>query len=288
MKNRHFGDVDGIKEGDVFPDRQALHNAGVHLPTVAGIDGDSITGSSSIVLNAGYVDDLDLGDEIIYTGHGGNKDGKQVEDQSWDGAGNKGLLISELQGLPVRVTRGYKHKSPLSPKSGYQYSGLYQVTDHFEEVGKHGFIICRFRLEKIASTTTSPTIVGGSLPAGTANPGRTQSTVLRIVRDTAVSRETKRLYNYQCQVCGITIEVKGVRYAEGAHIKPLGKPHDGADQPDNLLCLCPNHHVMFDKGVFSINDDFTLHLIGGKLSVHPKHVLDISNLKYHREHICIN
>jgi putative restriction endonuclease len=287
MGNRHFGEVIGVKEGDVFADRQALHDAGVHLPTVAGIDGDSKLGSSSIVLNGGYVDDLDLGEEIIYTGHGGNKDGKQVAHQSWDDFGNKGLLISELQGLPVRVTRGAKHKSPFSPASGYQYAGLYRVTDHFEEVGKNGFNICRFRLEKIDTPTSLFTGNVGSLPAGKAAPGRTSSTVIRVVRDTALSREIKKLYGYKCQVCGVAIEVKGVFYAEGAHIKPLGKPHNGADQPDNLLCLCPNHHVMLDKGVFGINDDYTLYRMSGKIKVHAKHSLNKAHLKYHREHICI-
>jgi len=27
---------------------------------------------------------------------------------------------------------------------------------------------------------------------------------------------------------------------------------------DNILYLCTNHHVMFDKGSFSIKDDFNL------------------------------
>jgi predicted restriction endonuclease len=77
-------------------------------------------------------------------------------------------------------------------------------------------------------------------------------------------------------VCGITILTKSGRYAEGAHIRPLGKPHDGDDNSDNLICLCPNHHVMFDKGTFSILDNFNL--IGNE-----KHKLNKSNLEYHRK-----
>ena len=65
---------------------------------------------------------------------------------------------------------------------------------------------------------------------------------------------------------------------------PQGKPHEGDDSIANLLCLCPNHHVMFDKGSFSVYED--LSLIGsesGKLTVHPKHEIDLSNFAYHRD-----
>jgi putative restriction endonuclease len=97
--------------------------------------------------------------------------------------------------------------------------------------------------------------------------------VLRIVRDTKIFQDIKKLYCFKCQVCGIAIKTKKGLYAEGAHVKPLGNPHDGEDSADNLLCLCPNHHVMFDKGTFSIDDDF--HLIG-ELS-------GLENIRYHRE-----
>src|SRR5690606_11665699 len=116
----------------------------------AGIDGNPKEGSPSIVLNGGYVDDLDLGNEIIYTGHGGNdaSSKRQIADQDWNSTGNKALLVSEMHGLPVRVTRGYKHKSSFSPATGYVYGGLYYIADHFEETGKDGYKICRYRLVK--------------------------------------------------------------------------------------------------------------------------------------------
>ncbi|WP_350328620.1 hypothetical protein [Myroides odoratimimus] len=38
----------------------------------------------------------------MYTGAGGNKDGKQIEDQSLDNTSNKGLYKSMIEGLPVR------------------------------------------------------------------------------------------------------------------------------------------------------------------------------------------
>ena len=131
-----------------FRDRIALRTAKIRLHNIKGIDGNSRDGAFSIVLNGGYADDYDLGDEILYTGEGGNVNGRQVEDQVWNSPGNKALLISELNAIPVRVTRGYKHKSPLSPGSGYRYGGLYMVTDHFAERGRDGYLICRFKLVK--------------------------------------------------------------------------------------------------------------------------------------------
>jgi putative restriction endonuclease len=66
----------------------------------------------------------------------------------------------------------------------------------------------------------------------------------------------KELHDYSCQICGIRLETPAGPYAEGAHIRPLGRPHDGPDDLTNLLCLCPNHHVLFDNGALSVGDDF--------------------------------
>ncbi len=251
----------------------------------AGIDGNSKEGTAAIVLSGGYEDDLDLGEEIIYTGAGGNDSntGKQIKNQAWE-KGNAGLLISMDQGLPVRVIRGSTHKSELSPLTGYTYAGLYSVVDAWEETGKSGFKICRFRLEYSGNNQTKKNLRQIELDYYERTKKRVASTVLRIVRDTKIALQIKKLYDFKCQVCQITIQTKLGHYAEGAHIKPLGKPHNGDDNPDNLICLCPNHHIMFDKGVFSITDK--LKLIGalsGELIINSNHKLNFSNLQYHRQ-----
>lgn len=288
MANYVFGNIPGVKEGDTFKDRAALRKAGIHNVLVAGIDGNKTVGCSSIILNGGYVDDLDLGNEIIYTGHGGNDPNskKQINNQSWDDIGNKALIISEIHGLPVRVTRGYKHKSKYSPVVGYQYGGLYLVTEHFEEIGKDGFKICRYRLEKI-ETEIIESPIKNTLSQGNKNIIRTEVTTSRIIRDTKLAQEVKALYNYECQICGIIIEVNGVRYAEAAHIKPLGKPHNGDDTPENIICLCPNHHVMFDKGIIAIDKNLNVFGLNG-VQLKSKHELDIKNVDYHYKTIFMN
>lgn len=288
MPNYIFGNIQGIKEGQLFENRSALREYGIHLATMAGIDGSlNAGGATSIVLNGGYIDDLDLGNEIIYTGHGGNdlNTKKQIADQSWDATGNKALLVNELHGIPVRVTRGYKHKSQYSPSKGYKYAGLYNVVTHFEEIGKDGFKICRYKLIKVDDSAENIETESTITSNGSQTSKRVSSSVLRIVRDTRLSIEIKKHYNYECQVCGIVIEVKGIRYAEAAHIKPLGTPHNGTDTPDNLICLCPNHHVMLDKGIYTIDKELNLVGIKGKISLKNNHVLNTENLEYHISHI---
>ncbi|MGI9583201.1 YDG/SRA domain-containing protein [Chryseobacterium sp. RRHN12] len=280
-----FGEIEGIDEGYHFNNRKEMMSTSFHRNWGAGIDGNAKEGTAAIVLSGGYEDDLDFGEEIVYTGAGGNDSntGKQIKDQTWE-KGNAGLLINMDQGLPVRVIRGSTHKSEFSPPEGYTYAGLYSVVDAWEETGKSGFKICRFRLEYSGNNKIKKTTRQIQLDYSEKVKKRTESTVLRIVRDTKIAWQIKKLYNFKCQVCLISIPTKLGHYAEGAHIKPLGKPHDGDDNPDNLICLCPNHHIMFDKGVFSITDN--LQLIGalsGQLIINNNHKLNLSNLQYHRQ-----
>ncbi|NNN80891.1 YDG/SRA domain-containing protein [Vibrio sp. 11-4(1)] len=279
-----FGEIPGFEEGHWFEDRRAMNASSFHRHTTPGIDGNGKEGTSAIVLSGGYTDDADYGDEIIYTGAGGNKNGKQVSDQTWEQPGNAGLLVRMNKGYPARVIRGHKHKSEFSPHNGYSYAGLYSVVDAWEELGKDGFKICRFRLVYSGGNPERKSAEDTELDYSKKDSKRRKGTVIRIVRDTKKAQQIKELYTYKCQVCSTSIKTKKGFYAEGAHIKPLGKPHDGDDSIDNLLCLCPNHHVMFDKGTFAIANDLTL--IGdaeGALIAHTKHYINSENLEYHRK-----
>ena len=281
-----FGDIENIKEGHRFEGRKEMMPNSFHRIWTSGIDGNANEGASAIVLSGGYEDDKDFGDKIIYTGAGGNsaKSGKQIEDQKWEQKGNAGLMKSMNEGLPVRVIRGFTHKSEYSPKSGYTYAGLYSVTAAWQEDGKSGFKICRFELIYSGDNKDREDKENNKLDYGNRDKIRKAGTILRIVRDTKIANDIKNLYNHECQVCSFTIKTKSGNYSEGAHIRPLGTPHNGDDNTDNLLCLCANHHVMLDKGCFSIQDDYKL--IGaesGILFMHPSHNLNKLNLHYHRK-----
>lgn len=276
-----IGDIGGVLIGQVFESRMELHEAGVHRATQAGITGRAETGAESIVLSGGYVDDEDHGDYVIYTGHGGRDavTGRQVQDQDFTRQ-NKALVTSCLMGLPVRVVRGSKHRSPHSPGRGYRYDGLYWVDTYWKEQGQDGFVICRFRLVSSEGVRGDAprvaTTVSSSAP-------RVESTVLRVVRDTVLSKKVKEMHDYRCQVCGVRIEGLNGPYAEAAHIRPLGAPHDGPDVIENILCLCPNHHVAFDYGGFYVDDDMNIVGGHGKLHTVKAHRVGLQYVRYHRK-----
>jgi predicted restriction endonuclease len=146
-----FGTPPNVQVEQIFPSRKALVAANLHRSIQHGIDGNGSEGVAAIVLSGGYEDDVDLGDEIIYTGHGGNDPvtKKQIEHQSWESHGNKGLVVSKIRSLPVRVIRGFNHNSVFAPSSGYKYGGLFKVVDNWEEIGRSGYQICRFKLVKV-------------------------------------------------------------------------------------------------------------------------------------------
>jgi hypothetical protein len=126
MPERVFGHIPGYPEDSRFESRAELSEAGVHRPLIAGISGSEREGADSIALSGGYEDDEDLGDEVVYTGHGGRdaESGKQVAHQRLT-RGNLALAHSGIEGLPVRVIRGANLDSQYAPRSGYRYDGLY-------------------------------------------------------------------------------------------------------------------------------------------------------------------
>lgn len=284
MPNRIFGDIPNNSEGSFFESRLELSRSGVHRPTMAGISGTGREGADSIVLSGGYEDDRDFGDVIVYTGHGGRnpETRQQVSDQLLV-AGNLALAYSCTHGLPVRVVRGASHRSPHSPPVGYRYDGLYRVEDYWRDKGVSGHTIWRFRLVKLVPTTTHINRLAETIEPYLLAP-RQETTVVRIVRDTQQTRVIKALYDYSCQICGIRLEGSAGPYAEAAHIRPLGEPHNGPDTLDNLLCLCANHHVLFDYGGLAVADDLTLLGTNDRLIIKPAHAINIEHIRYHRVH----
>lgn len=149
--SKSFEVPNGIRVGQWFPNRMALTEAWVHRPPQNGISGNGREGADSVVVSGGYIDDEDHGEYIIYTGMGGNDRGtrRQIADQVPEASGNAGLIVSHEKGWPVRVIRGPHKGSLYAPATGYVFSGLYRVANHWSELGRDGFKILRFRLEAI-------------------------------------------------------------------------------------------------------------------------------------------
>ncbi len=158
MRERIFGHIPSYPEGSWFASRVELSQSGVHRPRVAGISGQAREGADSIVLSGGYEDDQDYGDEILYTGHGGRdpESGRQMGHQLL-AKGNAALAYNKHADLPVRVIRGAIPRSPYAPRIGYRYDGLYKVADYWQERGRSGFLIWRYRLLKRAENRAADT-----------------------------------------------------------------------------------------------------------------------------------
>jgi putative restriction endonuclease len=59
-------------------------------------------------------------------------------------------------------------------------------------------------------------------------------------------KKVKEPYDYRCQVCDVYLSSPCGPIAIVAHIRGVGRPHDGPDVIENMLCLCPNHHDQLD------------------------------------------
>ncbi len=107
-------------------------------------------------------------------------------------------------------------------------------------------------------------------------PERTPTTVHRILRDSNLVKELKRLYNFKCQICETRLELLSGYYCEVHHLKPLGNPHNGPDRKDNMIVVCPNHHVLLDYLAINLELD-SLRL--------KKHDISGEYIDYHNEQI---
>lgn len=171
----HFGPIPGVPVGTIWRFRFQASEAGVHTPLVAGIHGKQSIGAFSIVFCCGYEDDIDLGEEIYFTGSGGKESsaskcrvgGPQIKDQQLTRC-NKSLAINCYApfsdegansgqnwrlGKPVRVlrsgnARGSTKKSPYLPKLGVRYDGIYKVVKYWSERKTNGLLIWRYLLRR--------------------------------------------------------------------------------------------------------------------------------------------
>ncbi len=108
-------------------------------------------------------------------------------------------------------------------------------------------------------------------------PSRVEVHTYRVLRDTLLARKLKALHQDSCQICGTRISLGDNTYSEAHHIRPLSNPHNGPDVPENILVLCPNHHVMCDYGAIRLD-------ISG-LRTHPNHRLGRKFIEYYNQQI---
>ena len=160
-----FGPIDGVLVGSWWRFRAQASECGVHAPLVAGIHGREQKGAYSLVFTAGvYSEDIDLGDDLYYTGIGGRQNSsfkkarsdsscKLIPNDQHLTKVNKALALNCAapfgsdgasagsnwrDGKPVRVLRsGNNHNNSSSslycPPIGIRYDGLYKVVKYWPE-----------------------------------------------------------------------------------------------------------------------------------------------------------
>lgn len=276
------GAIPGVPVGSTFPSRESLRQAGIHNRRIHGIQGQQDYGCQSIVLNGGYETDEDYGDRIWYTGAGGQENRVQVSDQSLDHSNNLALLRSIERQNPIRVTRGPKADAKFRPPGKvFRYDGLFRAVDVEETQDSRGFVVYRFLLTALADTPVD----SEPEPNKQALPARTASLVNHFQRKASLARKVKQLYEYKCQICGVELMTSGGRIAEAAHILALSL--GGSDDLSNLLCLCPNHHSLFDGGGIWIDDEYGVRNFSGRrvgqLYVDDRHSIEVTLLGQHRD-----
>jgi putative restriction endonuclease len=88
--------------------------------------------------------------------------------------------------------------------------------------------------------------------------------VARPFRDAAFATSVKSVYSNTCAMTGIQI-INGGGHAEvqAAHIRPVSA--GGSDSVRNGLALSSTVHWMFDRGLVSVGDDFSILIASGRL-----------------------
>jgi len=137
-----------------------------------------------------------------------------------------------------------------------------------------------FNVEPLPQSPPPPQIVSipRNSPTFSAPVERITTRVERQVRDTDLVEKLKKLYGHCCQICEVSIRTGHGRgwYCEAHHIRPLGAPHNGTDDSDNIIIVCPNHHATLDYGGCSINlEELALR----------RHEISTDNVCYHNEEI---
>ena len=88
--------------------------------------------------------------------------------------------------------------------------------------------------------------------------------VSRPFRDAAFATAVRAAYDNTCAVTGLRIINGGGRAeAQAAHIRPVAA--QGPDSVRNGLALCGTVHWMFDRGLLSVSDDYSLLLAKGRV-----------------------
>jgi len=83
---------------------------------------------------------------------------------------------------------------------------------------------------------------------------RVQRLISVISRDKRLVDDIKSRYENTCQICDLSLSIdSNLHYSEVHHIIPLGYPFNGEDKLNNMMCVCPNCHILLDYKSFKLD-----------------------------------
>lgn len=245
----------------------------------------------------GYEDEFLDDGRVIYTGEG--REGRMTFER-----GNKAIRdhIDNNREL---------HLFEYVDQGVVEYRGQYECADWFREdlPDTNGEIrsAIRFELTPIQSGTIDgrdlpanrePSLPSGDesdsedgidLPEGRETTVRRERVQNRVLRDEALVREIKQMYDDRCQICGDKhLQGQEIGYSEVHHLMPLGA--DGPDVPANVVVVCPNHHTDFETGMLSIDPEslqishqYENDVDGRELLIEEGHDIGPEYIAYHNQ-----
>lgn len=153
---KNHGEILGVPIGLKLKGRGEAAILGIHTQILSGIDAVKDKACFAVCISGGYADDRDEAEDgtIQYTGSGGQKGKRQVEDQI-ENTDNASLILSVATQEPIRVLRGTKTKrgSPM-----YCYNGLYRCTDFDYQKSTDGPMVYVFTLVPIPGQSNPPSV----------------------------------------------------------------------------------------------------------------------------------
>jgi predicted restriction endonuclease len=174
--------------------------------------------------------------------------------------------------------RNYEETTRQLIQQHCPYYRKYKGPTRFEKMERGGFWLIDNETAADQIQTEPTTIKPQSTPIAidieeTNQPERVKQETYRILRDTILAREVKESNKYKCHFCGQILKLNDERsYAEAHHVKPLGAPHDGPDVRENILCVCPNHHVLLDYGAIKLDRRQLTSIAGEYIDYHNEHI----------------
>ena len=86
----------------------------------------------------------------------------------------------------------------------------------------------------------------------------------RALRDGSFKNRVLRAYGYACSMCGMQFDV-----IDAAHIVPVERLVNFSTR--NGLCMCPNHHRAYDKGLIIVEPSFSITVDQARLAYYKSH-----------------